>query len=69
MLCALQRGASNSCYFYVHHLPTMVHERLKYSGKGKHAKRIKLTSLDEFRDEDIEWVLDRVAAAAPFETA
>tara|TARA_B100001063_G_C16776602_1_gene566017 strand:- start:6133 stop:6555 length:423 start_codon:yes stop_codon:yes gene_type:complete len=66
VLCGIQEGSSNSCMLYVHHLAQINHPRLKFSGKGKHAKRIKFNELDEIIEEDIKWLLGQVEENAPF---
>lgn len=52
--------------FYVHHIETISHERLKFSGKGKYAKRIRFLEENEIIDEDIKWLISKVEKNAPF---
>ena len=66
VLCGIQEGKENSCMFYVHHLDSIDHERLKFTGKGKHAKRIGFNHESEILVEDILWLLDLVNEKAPF---
>jgi hypothetical protein len=65
VLCGIQEGANDSCMLYVHHMQELNHKRLKFSGKGKHAKRIKFTSLNEIIEKDIRWLLSEVDKNAP----
>ncbi len=60
VLCGIQEGSNESCMFYVHHVDKINHERLKFSGKGKHAKRIKFDNVQEIIEEDIHWLLSKV---------
>mgnify|MGYP006282752155 CR=1 FL=1 len=60
VLCGIQEGKHNSSLLYVHHLDKIEHERLKFSGKGKHAKQVRFDSIEAIIDEDIEWLLERV---------
>jgi hypothetical protein len=64
VLCGLQEGSEDSCMLYVHHVEEIDHERLKFSGKGKNAKRIKFHSPEEVIEEDIKWLLSLVDEAA-----
>lgn len=64
VLCGLQEGSGDSCMLYVHHVDEINHERLKFSGKGKNAKRIKFHSPEELIEEDIKWLLSLVDEAA-----
>lgn len=66
VLCGIQEGSNDSCMLYVHHIETIKHERLKFSGKGKHAKRIKFDSVDDIIEEDIKWLLSKVNENAPY---
>jgi len=66
VLCGIQEGKDNSCLLYVHHLDKIEHERLKFSGKGKHAKQVRFESIEAIIDEDIKWLLNRVEEKAPF---
>lgn len=66
VLCGIQEGSGQSCFFYVHHVDQINHERLKFSGKGKHAKRIKFTKIDDIIEDDIKWLLSKVNENAPF---
>lgn len=51
---------------YVHHVDELNHERLKFSGKGKHAKRIKFVNIEEIIEEDIQWLLALVNENSPY---
>ena len=66
VLCGIQQGSKDSCMLYVHHINEINHERLKFSGKGKHAKRVKFQTLEEIKEADIEWLLSIVDNNAPF---
>ena len=66
VLCGIQEGSDESCLFYVHHVDRINHERLKFSGKGKHAKRIKFTDAKDIIEDDIKWLLSEVNENAPF---
>lgn len=66
VLCGIQKGKEDSCMLYVHHVESIEHERLKFSGSGKHAKRIRFTNSNEIIDGDINWLLSQVGANAPF---
>lgn len=66
VLCGIQEGSNDSCMLYVHHISEIQHDRLKFSGKGKHAKRIKFHHADEVVESDIEWLLSKVNENAPF---
>ena len=66
VLCGIQEGSNDSCFFYVHHVDEIEHERLKFSGKGKHAKRIKFNEVQDIEEEDIHWLLSKVIENAPF---
>ena len=66
VLCGIQEGKEDSCMLYVHHVESIKHERLKFSGSGKHAKRIRFTNISEIIDEDIRWLLSQVETNAPF---
>ncbi|WP_378184146.1 hypothetical protein [Aquimarina sp. SS2-1] len=66
VLCGIQEGSNESCMLYVHHIKEIDHERLKFSGKGKHAKRIKFTDSNEIREDDVKWLLLKVNENAPF---
>jgi len=56
----IQQGAKDTCMLYVHHIDALDHPRLKFSGSGKHAKRIKFTSVEDINTDDIEWLLQQV---------
>jgi len=60
VLCGIQEGKDNSCLLYVHHLDKIEHERLKFSGKGKHAKQVRFESTKGVIEEDVVWLLERV---------
>lgn len=66
VLCGIQQGAGDSCMLYVHHVDTISHNRLKFSGSGKHAKRIKFLDENEIFEEDITWLFKLVKDKAPF---
>lgn len=66
VLCGIQEGSDNSCMFYVHHIDKINHERLKFSGKGKHAKRVVFNDIQEIIEGDIKWLLSKVDENAPF---
>lgn len=66
ILCGIQAGKDDSCMLYVHHVQTISHDRLKFSGKGKHAKRIKFLDINEILEKDINWLLSEVNKNAPF---
>lgn len=66
VLCGIQEGSNDSCMLYVHHIEKLDHERLKFSGKGKNAKRIKFHDVSEILEEDIIWLLSKVSENAPF---
>ncbi|WP_350284645.1 hypothetical protein [uncultured Croceitalea sp.] len=66
VLCGIQLSKDGACMLYVHHVPTIAHERLKFSGSGKHAKRIKFFNEDEVLSEDIVWLFRQVEKNAPF---
>ncbi|MEM9362568.1 MAG: hypothetical protein AAGA43_08035 [Bacteroidota bacterium] len=66
VLCGIQKGAGDSCMLYVHHIESITHDRLKFSGKGKHAKRIKFANEREIIKEDIEWLFSQVNQNAPY---
>lgn len=66
ILCGIQEGSDESCMFYVHHVDQINHERLKFSGKGKHTKRIKFIDAKDIMEDDIKWLLSKVNENAPF---
>ncbi|MBS9463430.1 hypothetical protein KIM67_13515 [Flagellimonas sp. 389] len=66
VLCGIQEGNNDSCMLYVHHIDEINHERLKFSGKGKHAKRIKFNTIEEIREDDIKWLFSKINENAPF---
>ena len=66
VLCGIQEGSNDSCMFYVHHVDDLKHERLKFSGKGKHAKRIKFNEVQDILEDDINWLLSKVIEKTPF---
>ncbi|WP_299121783.1 DUF1801 domain-containing protein [uncultured Winogradskyella sp.] len=66
VLCGIQQSANDTCMLYVHHVDNISHEKLKFSGKGKHAKRVKFESIDEVSEDDIKWLLQQVNDNAPF---
>ncbi|WP_299211547.1 hypothetical protein [uncultured Aquimarina sp.] len=66
VLCGIQEGSNESCMLYVHHIEEINHERLTFSGKGKHAKRIKFSDIKEIKEDDIKWLLSKINENAPF---
>ncbi|MEM9076433.1 MAG: hypothetical protein AAGC43_05300 [Bacteroidota bacterium] len=60
VLCGIQKGAEDTCMLYVHHVDSITHNRLKFTGKGKHAKRIKFSSERDIVKEDVEWLFSLV---------
>lgn len=66
VLCGVQQGSNDTCMLYVHHVDSLEHERIKFSGKGKHAKRIKFESEEEILADDIIWLLSKVDENAPY---
>lgn len=66
VLCGIQQSAKDTCMLYVHHIESINHERLKFSGKGKHAKRIKFESVADVLEDDIKWLLKQVNENAPY---
>ncbi|WP_179021264.1 DUF1801 domain-containing protein [Winogradskyella forsetii] len=66
VLCGIQQSANDTCMLYVHHIESINHERLKFSGKGKHAKRIKFESVADILEDDINWLLKQVNENAPY---
>ncbi|WP_299333387.1 hypothetical protein [uncultured Psychroserpens sp.] len=66
VLCGIQQAANDTCMLYVHHVDSISHERLKFSGKGKHAKRIKFENASDVMEGDITWLLKQVNENAPY---
>lgn len=66
VLCGIQQGNLDSCLLYVHHAENINHERIKFSGKGKHAKRIKFSDQKEINEADILWLFGKVEENAPY---
>ena len=66
VLCGIQQAANDTCMLYVHHVPSIDHDRLKFSGKGKHAKRIKFEKATDVLETDIKWLLKQVNENAPY---
>ena len=66
VLCGIQQSTNDTCMFYVHHVEHIIHERLQFSGKGKHAKRIKFENADDVLEHDITWLLQQVNDNAPY---
>jgi hypothetical protein len=66
VLCGIQQGSNDSCMLYVHHIDVINHERLTFSGKGKHAKRLKFVNEADILQEDIKWLLAQVDQKAPY---
>ncbi|AWX46135.1 hypothetical protein HME9304_03167 [Flagellimonas maritima] len=66
VLCGIQKGAGDSCMLYVHHIDKIDHDRLKFSGSGKHAKRIKFFDEKEIVEDDIVWLFNLVKQNAPY---
>ena len=67
VLCGIQEGTNESCMLYVRHLDELNRDRLKFSGKGKHAKRIKFNSTEDIMEEYIKWSLSKANENALFE--
>lgn len=65
VLCGIQQAANDTCILYVHNVNSINHERLKFSGKGKHAKRIKFEKATDVLEKDINWLLKQVNENAP----
>ncbi len=66
VFCGIQPAKNGFCIFYVHYVSDISHERLRFSGKGKHAKSIKFESEADILEKDILWLLSQVKANAPF---
>lgn len=66
VLCGIQKAANDTCMLYVHHVPSINHDRLKFTGKGKHAKRIKFEKATHVLETDITWLLKQVNDNEPF---
>ncbi|WP_435625347.1 hypothetical protein [Flagellimonas sp.] len=66
VLCGIQKGTDDTCMLYVHHVDSISHDRLKFSGSGKHAKRIKFVDIGEILPEDIKWLLSKVQDNSPY---
>ncbi|WP_299223064.1 hypothetical protein [uncultured Psychroserpens sp.] len=66
VLCGIQQAINDTCMLYVHYVDNINHERLKFSGKGKYAKRIKFKSVNEVIENDVKSLLQRVNKSAPF---
>jgi hypothetical protein len=66
VLCGIQEGSKASCMLYVHHIDEINHKRLKFSGKGKHARRIKFNDINEIIEDDIRWLMSKVNENAPY---
>ena len=66
VLCGIQEGKDESCMLYVHHIDSIDHDRLAFSGSGKHAKRIRFNSINEIIEDDIKWILAKVEENAPY---
>jgi len=66
VICGIQEGSGDTCMLYVHHLDSISHERLKFSGKGKQAKRIQFTDENEIYPEDIQWLFSKVDKKSPY---
>ena len=66
VLCGIQEGKGDTCLLYVHHIQQLSHERLRFSGKGKHAKRITFSDEKEMLHADIVWLLSLVNTNAPY---
>lgn len=56
VLCGIQEGKGETCMLYVHHVDSITHDRLKFSCKGKYAKRIKFSDVKEIINDDIIWL-------------
>lgn len=59
VLCGIH-PSGDACLFYVHHLKVLNHDRLKFEGKGKHAKQIRFHSVKDVHDTDIVWLLREI---------
>ena len=68
-LCGIQQGSDDTCMLYIHHIETIEHDRLKFSGKGKHAKRIKFARENEIIAEDIYWLFSKIEENLPLSNA
>lgn len=66
VLCGIQEGSGESCMLYVHHIDKIEHQTLKFSGKGKHAKRIKFTDPKDIVETEIRWLFSKVEENAPY---
>lgn len=66
VLCGIQEGKGDTCMLYVHHVDSISHDRLKFSGSGKHAKRIKFSDVKEIVNDDISWLLSLVKKNSPY---
>ncbi|WP_273566407.1 hypothetical protein [Maribacter halichondriae] len=66
VLCGIQQGKGDTCMLYVHHLDSISHDRLKFSGSGKHAKRIRFTDENQIINEDISWLFSLVQNNSPY---
>ncbi|GMN06334.1 hypothetical protein MTsPCn5_17230 [Croceitalea sp. MTPC5] len=66
VLCGIQQSKDGSCMLYVHHIDSISHERLKFSGSGKHAKRIKFSDASQILADDIIWLFQLVEKNAPY---
>ena len=66
VLCGIQEGSKETCMLYVHHVNGIEHERIKFSGKGKHAQRIKFNTVSEVNESDIRWLVTKADENAPF---
>ena len=66
VICGIQQATNDNCMLYVHHVDSITHDRLKFSGKGKHAKRIKFERFNDIQENDIQWLLKKVDENAPY---
>ena len=66
VLCGIQEGSNDTCMLFVHHVNDLKQDRILFSGKGKHAQRVKFTDINEINEEDIRWLLSKVNENAPF---
>lgn len=66
VLCGIQEAKGDTCMLYVHHVDSISHDRLKFSGSGKHAKRIKFSDVKEIINDDIAWLLSLAKKNSPY---
>ncbi len=66
VICGIQQAKNDSCLLYVHHIDSLTHDRLKFTGKGKNAKSIRFHDQKDVLRDDILWLLREIKEAAPF---